>query len=103
MNNKRLLFDLSFALSRDLHVSIQVHITNQQRMSLVGELGDRRDKSQRSNPSDYQRHVLLHVHVPVHARQPTVDQLHRSSLVVYILTSPFFRYHLFKDEFYLLD
>ena len=28
-----------------------VHITNQQRMSLVGELGDRRDESQRSNPS----------------------------------------------------
>ena len=24
-------------------------------MSLVGELGDRRDESQRSNPSDYQR------------------------------------------------
>ena len=31
------------------------YITNQQRMSLVGELGDRRDESQRSNPGDYQR------------------------------------------------
>ena len=53
-------------------------------MSLVGELGDRRDESQRSNPGDYQRrtdhscweqsstkheHVFVPVHVPV-SRNP---------------------------------
>ena len=32
-----------------------LYITNQQRMSLVGELGDWRDEFQRSNPGDYQR------------------------------------------------
>ena len=38
-------------LPRSVHVDLDLHITNQQRMSLVGELGDRRDESQRSNPS----------------------------------------------------
>ena len=32
---------------RSISVHVDLHITNQQRMSLVGELGDRKDESQR--------------------------------------------------------